>query len=277
MSDSIRIWDEISRVYDGTRRFDGAAEEEVPRLAAGVLRERGARRVLDLGCGTGRFAIRFAEAGLGVVGVDRSAEMLARLAAKPRPAGLRIVRCDAAALPFARHAFDAVFTSHFLHLVPEIDDVADEVHRVLRPGGLLADADTTYTDRRATSIVIERVFPRLVPGWTRWPTGERSRMRDLFERVVARLGGGAIEVLPLAEWTSRRSLRSILGDVRERLWATIRVHPEDRVLAAADAAERDLVAEGHDLDEAREDREGVRLLVASPGSSARGDVLHFCT
>jgi len=38
----------------------------------------GARSVLDLGCGTGRHAIKFAEKGYTVVGVDRSPEMIAR-------------------------------------------------------------------------------------------------------------------------------------------------------------------------------------------------------
>jgi SAM-dependent methyltransferase len=38
----------------------------------------GARSLLDLGCGTGRHAIKFAEKGYGVVGVDRSAEMIAK-------------------------------------------------------------------------------------------------------------------------------------------------------------------------------------------------------
>ena len=38
----------------------------------------GAKSVLDLGCGTGRHAIKFAERGYSVVGVDRSPEMIAR-------------------------------------------------------------------------------------------------------------------------------------------------------------------------------------------------------
>jgi len=38
----------------------------------------GAQSVLDLGCGTGRHAIKFTEKGYGVVGVDRSAEMIAK-------------------------------------------------------------------------------------------------------------------------------------------------------------------------------------------------------
>jgi SAM-dependent methyltransferase len=47
---------------------DGLIQKYVP----------GARSLLDLGCGTGRHAIEFAEKGYGVVGVDRSPEMIAK-------------------------------------------------------------------------------------------------------------------------------------------------------------------------------------------------------
>lgn len=267
MSNARHLWDEIAPEYDRTRTFGGAAEEAIPRLAARILLERGVRRVLDLGCGTGRFALPFAEAGLVVTGADRSPEMLARLAAKPGGASVRVVRCDAAALPFRAAAFDAMFTSHVLHHLPSVEALAAEVARVLRPGGWLLDADTTHVARTATSLVIERVFRRLESGWRPWPTGERSRMRDIFDRLAAALGGGPAEVIPGPEWDVPRTLRGVLAEVRARRWSTIRVHPEERVLAAADAAERALVAEGHDLDAPRTDGEGVRFLVARTSAS----------
>jgi hypothetical protein len=111
--------------------------------------------------------------------------------------------------------------------------------------------------------VTHRVFPLLDPAWRPWPKGEgRSRMRDLMERFAGGLGGGEVEVVPGAEWTVRSTLREALDTVRARMCSTIRVHPEDRVLAAADTVERALVAEGHDLDAPVEARNGVRFLVA---------------
>jgi ubiquinone/menaquinone biosynthesis C-methylase UbiE len=144
MSDSPHLWAKIAHLYDRTRAFDGDAEEQVPRFAARLLRERGAERVLDLGCGTGRFTLPFAEEGLRVVGADRSAEMLERLIAKRGGTPARAVRCDAYAPPFRERTFDAVFFAHVLHLVPSVEDLADAVGRVLRPGAVVMDADTTH-------------------------------------------------------------------------------------------------------------------------------------
>lgn len=264
MSDAPHLWAEIASIYDRTRAFGGDAEEQVPRLTARVLRDRGATRVLDLGCGTGRFALRFAEEGLRVVAADRSAEMLAHLTAKRRDARLPVVRCDACRPPFRDGSFDAMFTSHVLHLVPSVEDLADALRPVLRSCAVLVDADTTHVgDEPATTAVVERVFPRLDASWTPWPRGDgRSRMLDLIERFTARLGGASIEVVPAAEWTVRSTLREALDTVRARTWSSIRVHAEDRVLAAAAAVERELVAAGRDLDAPVEGRQGVRLLVA---------------
>ena len=72
------------------------------------------RRVLDLGCGKGRFATRLAESGAEVVGIDLSAAMLAE--AK----GLARVRGSARRLPFASATFDAVVAVEvFEHLADD--------------------------------------------------------------------------------------------------------------------------------------------------------------
>ena len=51
---------------------------------------RGERRVLELGCGTGRLTVPIAEAGVSIVGVDFSASMLESARAKARSAGAAI-------------------------------------------------------------------------------------------------------------------------------------------------------------------------------------------
>lgn len=87
-------------------------------------------------------------------------------------------------------------------------------------------------------------------------------MLDLFESVTARVGARPVEIVPVAEWTIPRTLREALDSVRSQKWSSVRVHPRQRVLAAADAAEGDLVALGHDLDAPGQDLAGVRLLVS---------------
>ena len=72
------------------------------RALRACLEPLAGRRVLDLGCGKGRFAARLAEAGAKVVGIDLSAAMLAGAG------GLDRARASASRLPFADRAFDAV-------------------------------------------------------------------------------------------------------------------------------------------------------------------------
>ncbi len=66
---------------------------------------------LELGVGTGRLAIPIAKLGHSVVGVDASASMLARCAAKAPGPNLGLVQADMAALPFGGARFGMAFVA----------------------------------------------------------------------------------------------------------------------------------------------------------------------
>jgi SAM-dependent methyltransferase len=95
------------------------------------------RRILDLGCGKGRFARALCERGASVVGLDLSAAML------DQATGIDRVRASARRLPFGPATFDgAVAIEVFEHLAPQsLDQICGEVRRVLRPGGALVIVD----------------------------------------------------------------------------------------------------------------------------------------
>jgi len=100
--------------------------------------------VLDLGCGTGRLLNRLAVAfpDLQGTGLDLSAEMVrqARLKNQHHPR-LIFLQGNAAAMPFVKGQFDAVFnTISFLHY-PDPVSVLSEVKRVLHPDGRYYLAD----------------------------------------------------------------------------------------------------------------------------------------
>jgi SAM-dependent methyltransferase len=95
--------------------------------------------VLDVACGTGNAAIRAAQAGGRVVGVDLTPELLAegrRLAAE---AGVEIafVEGDAEALPLPDASFDVVVSVFGAMFAPRHRVTAAELARVLRPGARL--------------------------------------------------------------------------------------------------------------------------------------------
>ena len=88
---------------------------------------------LDLGCGSGHYFDVITATGRTVVGLDYSADQL-RIA---RGRSARIVRGDAAALPFADCSFPAVATMWISTDVDDFGAVLAEAARVLVPGGLL--------------------------------------------------------------------------------------------------------------------------------------------
>lgn len=133
-------WDEYAPFYDWENART-VARRDVPfwqRLAAA---HEGL--VLELGCGTGRITAPVARAGARVVGIDRSAAMLARARQRLRRGRVQalLLRGDIRALPFRRRVrFGLVMAPYGIlqSLTRERDLLAtlEAVSRVLRPGGL---------------------------------------------------------------------------------------------------------------------------------------------
>ena len=108
---------------------------------------RPGERLLDLGCGGGRHAYEAGRLGARVVAADVDlAELkeVRQLAAGMREAGelttgaVDAVGGDALHLPFPDAAFDRVVASEVMEHIPDDRGAADELARVLRPGGTLA-------------------------------------------------------------------------------------------------------------------------------------------
>jgi SAM-dependent methyltransferase len=95
--------------------------------------------LLDIGCGDGRAARRYAQAGAHVTGIDVSAAMIR--AARDHCAGVanppRFLVGEAEHLPFPDQTFDRVVAVTVLCFVPEPARLFAEAARVLRPGGVL--------------------------------------------------------------------------------------------------------------------------------------------
>jgi malonyl-CoA O-methyltransferase len=94
------------------------------------------RRVLDLGCGTGRYAQILAKRGAAqVVAMDFCMPMLDRVR------GAHRVCAGMMQLPFAARSFDIVVSGLAVGHVPDLAAWANEVARVLRGGGSLLYSD----------------------------------------------------------------------------------------------------------------------------------------
>jgi SAM-dependent methyltransferase len=136
----------LTGVYDPAVRLT-TREATFKRLLVDQATARPVGRVLDLGCGTGTLAIMLKRRrpASEVVGLDADPVMLERARAKAAAAEVEIGFEDgfSTKLPYEDESFDLVLSTLFFHhLTPaEKRRTADEVARVLRPGGELHIAD----------------------------------------------------------------------------------------------------------------------------------------
>jgi ubiquinone/menaquinone biosynthesis C-methylase UbiE len=114
------------------------------QLAIPLLANLSATSILDLGAGTGRYAIRLAAKGANVVALDQSEAMLSVAQQTADRAGVRIqfLRHDLKlGIPHEVNGFDLVIAALVLCHIQSLDHVAEEAYRVLRPGGHLLVTD----------------------------------------------------------------------------------------------------------------------------------------
>ena len=126
----------IASFYDKARSLsEQNASLWLGRISKRSRASQGAH-VLDLGCGTGRFALPMARRlGFDVTGADASSEMLAKAREKDPDGVVTWDRQDAERLTYPDGCFDMVFMSHLLHHVDSPSRVLSECHRVLKPSG----------------------------------------------------------------------------------------------------------------------------------------------
>lgn len=161
-----------ARIYDTLRPADAAWWEAFAALVElGDLR---GRRVLDVGCGTGRLAAALADkAGAKVWGVDASSEMVA-VSRETLPAGVGVRQGVAEQLPFRDEWFDRVVMSLVVHLVDRPRALA-EARRVVSSDGRIAIS--TFHPGHFASYWLNPYFPSIrAIDEARFPTPEALRL-----------------------------------------------------------------------------------------------------
>jgi ubiquinone/menaquinone biosynthesis C-methylase UbiE len=191
--------------------------------------------VLDIATGTGNAAIAAARRGCTVTGVDFVPELLARgrERAEAERLSLELIEADAEALPFPDAVFDAVISVFGTMFAPDQRRVADELLRVVKPGGTIALASWT-PDGFVSELF--RVISDHVPA----TPGLASPMRWGSEPHLRELLGNRISTFHTRQRTHIHRFRSAEEFVEFfRLW----YGPMVRAFAVVDDAE----ALHHDL------------------------------
>ena len=171
--DEAAAYDEMDRLW-GDIIFQGFAETAVQM---GVQRGR----VLDVGTGSARPAIRLAKLnpGFTIEAIDLSRSMLDLANANAAKSGVTNIQFsvgDAKQIPFPNQTFDLVVCHQFLHQLPEPALALREINRVAKPGGALLVRDV----RRLSEPFMTLALPF-------WCLGYSRRLR---EQTVASFRAG---------------------------------------------------------------------------------------
>ncbi len=132
-------YDRLAPTYD--RRWSRYVEDTTRETVSRVPLD-GAETILDVGCGTGFLLARLATQAPSarLVGTDLSVGMLSQARERLGDRAL-LVQAEAERLPFAGGFADQVLSVSAFHFFPYPVEAASELHRVLRPGGILVLTD----------------------------------------------------------------------------------------------------------------------------------------
>lgn len=204
----------------------GAASDRTSQILAADAGIDGSSHVLDVGCGCGNFMVAIADrVGCRGVGLDLSEERIK--VAREKVAGehapdVRFDHGSATQLPYPDGEFSHAVSQDALFLVPDKPRSHAEIHRVLRPGGILAFSDFLQprpdVSERARTHVFDRVRWNSGYSFTGYQTAlEAAGFEILLARNVTDQIGQTYRVL--GKTATRRAQTATEADIRDWMLA----------------------------------------------------------
>ncbi|MCC6680599.1 MAG: bifunctional demethylmenaquinone methyltransferase/2-methoxy-6-polyprenyl-1,4-benzoquinol methylase UbiE [Phycisphaeraceae bacterium] len=181
-----RMFAAIAPRYDLNNRLHSLWRDQAWRRAAVKLAQlKSSDTVLDVACGTGDLAMKFAEAGAHrVMGLDFTHEMLT-LAQQKAPQ-LNFQRGDAMNLPVADASVDVVSIAFGLRNVADPRKALAEFHRVLLPGGGRLIVLEFATPGNPLVRFFDRIYrEKIMPVTASWIAGDKVGAYRYLPRSVS--------------------------------------------------------------------------------------------
>lgn len=232
-------YDALAPTYHS--RYNENALEGIGRALRDLTRQVEARRVLEVGCGTGHWLAElqpYVDHVDAVLGLDASAGMLKQAQARSRAYAL--VRGRADRLPFPEASFDLVLCVNALHHFDHRAGFIHEARRLLRPGGVLVVIGMDPHNNRDTYYLYDYFDGVQALDLQRYPSAgevlawmiaaglERIEWR-IVERIVDQIEGRAM----LDHYFLRKESSSQLALLSDEAYAI----GVQRIRAAIEAAE----------------------------------------
>ena len=135
---------DIASVYDSGRSYEPEILQLWLDLLSAHVPKDGVSRIVDLGCGTGRYSeplsVHFQA---DVMGIDPSRKMLEQARKKSSHRSIVFKQASAEKLPVEKRSIDMVFMSMVFHHLASPELTAHECHRILRHGGHVCIRNST--------------------------------------------------------------------------------------------------------------------------------------
>lgn len=130
-----QFWERFAGIYTRFMKKNEASYQKLCQMFEKYLSEE--MHVLELACGTGQLTFLLADKVYRWEATDFSEQMVLEARKRNHNNKIHFQTQDATNLQFEDESFDAVVIANALHIMPDPDVALKEIHRVLKPGGLL--------------------------------------------------------------------------------------------------------------------------------------------
>ncbi len=235
-------YNRIASFYDQGRIISDQNIDLWLDLVKEFSRASASAKILDLGCGTGRFTIPMAtKLRFSVTGADSSWEMLAKAKQKEGADTVIWDYQDAERLTYPDDSFDVVFISHLLHHVDSPLRVIRECKRVLRNSGTMLvrygaiehnrnDVEHTFFPETLAIDEIRIPSVRTVESWLANTgfAGVRSKeiVQQSYETSIVHLNAAKVKHTSVLTMITQEAFERGLHKLQEY----IKSHPDDKWL-----------------------------------------------
>ena len=226
-------FDPDARTYDATRDFSPASRKLIVESILHAVSATRASRFLELGVGTGRFALPIILRGYNYTGIDISENMLRRFRRKLPRSGrkARLLNADATGLPFADGVFDVVLAMLVLHWMPDYRKALAETRRVLRQGGSLIfyngrsrSANVDEPDDSDGLSEVDIAWQRILNAYRRNRPAPVVAETDILEALEGM--GAKISTRVIGRWVRKITPKESIARLRTRSFSGVRDVPD---------------------------------------------------
>lgn len=145
------FWERFAGIYTGFMKKNDASYQKLAEHFSHYL--TGEMRVLELACGTGQLTFLLADKVKSWEATDFSEQMICEAKKRYRDPDIHFQTMDATKIAFEENTFDAVVIANALHIMPDPDAALKEIHRVLKPGGLLYAPTFVYEEGYSRTLI----------------------------------------------------------------------------------------------------------------------------